>query len=105
MEVVFDSLLSNILKVSVFVLTDHLARSYVFMVGMAHEYNSLTANSVRRLFVHGSLTSPITHFLSDGGRPWPLNQKHRKQHICIRILAMPITVMLQKAISRPFKRL
>ena len=57
---------SNIQQVSVFVLTYQVARLYVFMVGMAYKYNSLTANNVRRLFVHGSLTSRSPIFYQTG---------------------------------------
>ena len=52
---------SNIQQVSVFVLTSRLTKLYALMVGLAHEYKSLTANNVRRLFLYGFLgtRSPI----------------------------------------------
>lgn len=52
---------SNIQQVSVFVLTARLTKLYALMVGLAHEYNSLTANNVRRLVLRGLLAtrSPI----------------------------------------------
>ena len=48
---------SSIHKVSVFVLTSILATLIRFYGRVGTEYNSLTANHVRRFFFHGSLTS------------------------------------------------
>ena len=52
---------SNIQKVSVFVLTITPNQALCLNGRVGTEYNSLTANNVRRFYIHGSLTtrSPI----------------------------------------------
>ena len=54
---------SSILQVSVFVLTSILAKALCFYGRVGTEYNSLTANNVRRFCNHGSLTSRSPNFI------------------------------------------